>query len=797
MLNNCQNCLASERSRRRFSLLVLLSAVVLFCCAPSAAQGTPDTEQLLSASVAREFFDIANEMARSADAGPAQGRQAITFLKAAAQLDPAADYYLPDLIKLLARQPEQDNSDLIYELLLKYTNESVDLDVAGQAVAYLIQRQNSREEREQLFAALLKDLGGKNKVLDSELATELGLLMAEKPDADAATFYFMNAYNNNRYNKLAFAKLTELVGDQISPPLHIERMRLALGANPLDLETALALANYCERLQLYETASDAYEYAANLFSFLNPAEPLPAAIYLPWTISCYNTPLSQNVCLQIASYVRRSGRFDLLLEAIAGRAATKTANPEQATDILRSAEAKATTGRQASAVSPAELAWFYCFALPDVNAAVHWANKAYSGDPTSPSAAAMLAYALVMDGQTDWAKLLIEKHERNQIAHLAMARIQLAQGQQSQAIQTLKSAIEKDPGSLAAQRAREILVEQGTQYVPASDPNLILTALKGEFGQNLVPEFLSPDKTFTLGLKLKGSSFSYASSLDAQIVITNNSAEPMVISDEAMVKGYLRIDARITGDLDERIPNLLSLRIRPASPIMPGRSLFVPVQLATGRLRRILLAHPQASLNIEFAVFIDPVIDEGGRIISRLGIEPATVAVNRPGIELTRKYLQNRLDSLSKGRQGQKIRTAKLFAGLFMEQALMSGSKPLYKFASADWVPQLLTSSLKHSLTDDDWVVRVHTMGGMLSFSMDYALIGAVSENLTDTRWPARMMALYLLAESRDPGFSRVLDWTARYDPNTLVRQMAVALGARVPQPVNEPSATPELPPTP
>ncbi|MHC4333407.1 MAG: tetratricopeptide repeat protein, partial [Planctomycetota bacterium] len=783
MLDNSQDCLASERSRRRFSSVVLLSAAVLFCCAPSAAQESSETEQLLSSSVAREFFDIAYELANSPDGTAAEGQQAITFLKAADQLDPTADYYLPDLIRLLARQPDQDHSALMYELLLKYTNESIDLEVAGQAIAYLLQRQNSREEKEQLFAALLKDLGGKNKVLDSELATQLGLLMAEKPDAEAAKFYFLQAYNNNRYNRLAFARLAELVGDQIGPAIYLDHLRLALGANPLDLDTALAFANYAESLQLYEMAADAYEYCANLFRLLRPSEPLPVSIYLPWALSCYNTPRSQSACLQIASDLRQSGRFDLLLEAIAGRAALRAANPEQASLILQSAEAKAIALSDASAVSPAELAWFYCFALPDVNEAIQWANKAYSSDPTSASAAALLAYALVMDGQSDWAKLLMENYERNQIAELALARVQLAQGQKSEAVETLKSAIEKDPGSLAAERAKEILIEQGTQYVPPSDPNLILAALKAEFGQNVVPKFLTPDKIFTLGLKLQGSSFSYGSSLDAQIVITNNSAEPMIVSDEAMVKGNLTIDARVTGDLNEQIPNLLSIRFRPASPVRPGQTLFVPVQLATGRLRRILLAHPQASLNIEFAAFIDPVTGDRGRIISRLGIEPATVAVNRPGIELTRKYLQNRLDSLSKGRQGQKIKTARLFTGLFTEQAMMSGKKPLYKFASADWVPQLLKSSLTHSLTDDDWVVGVHAMAGTVSFSMDYELVGAVSENLADTRWPARLMAVFVLAKSGDPSFAKVLDWTAKYDTNTLVRQMAVALGGQTPEP--------------
>jgi hypothetical protein len=53
-----------------------------------------------------------------------------------------------------------------------------------------------------------------------------------------------------------------------------------------------------------------------------------------------------------------------------------------------------------------------------------------------------------------------------------------------------------------------------------------------------------------------------------------------------------------------------------------------------------------------------------------------------------------------------------------------------------------------------------------------------VSENLNDTHWPTRMMATYLLAKAQDKNFIKVLDWTAKYDANKLVRDMALALGA-------------------
>ncbi len=83
----------------------------------------------------------------------------------------------------------------------------------------------------------------------------------------------------------------------------------------------------------------------------------------------------------------------------------------------------------------------------------------------------------------------------------------------------------------------------------------------------------------------------------------------------------------------------------------------------------------------------------------------------------------------------------------------------------------------------------------MLSLPLDYELISSVSVNLNETRWPARMMAVYLLAESQGGAFSKVLDWTANYDSNKLVRDIATALGAA--EPKSKEPATPTAPETP
>jgi tetratricopeptide (TPR) repeat protein len=783
----------SKKTKVESFALYLFTFAFLFTFHPllALAQDALNTDRLFSPSVGQKFYEIAYELANSKNATESDLEQAIVFLTATTNLDSRANYVLPDMIKLACTYSEHDRSELVNQLLMNYANESADLEVTTQAIRYLLEKLDSREQREQLLKEILKNLGAKNPVLDSELATLLGLLMAEKTDLQAAQSYLMQAYNSNKHNRLAFAKLAELAPEQIDPAMYLEHLRLALGENPLDMEAALAFAQYAEQLQLYQTAADSYEYCVELFKYLNPSQALPSWLYLPWAISSYNTTRNQHRCLQIASDLRQSGRLDLFLEAIAAKAAAKIGDEQKATQILKTAEDKTRQLLISNDNSPKptaeQLAWFYCFAMPDANKALDWANKAYSIEPNSPTASAVLAYSLVMNDQNDWAKLLIDNYnyEHNQIVDLTLAKIQLAQGQQSSAIETLKAAIARNPGSLVAEKAKEILTQLSSNYIAPIDPDIVLAALKNTFGQAVVPAFVTPEKVISVQLNARGNKFYYGTELDGTVVtITNNSSEPLVITDDSLFKGYIRVDANTSGDINKKIPSLVSFRVRPALPVEPGRSLIIPLRLVTGELRQILLTYPQASLDIEFTVYLDPVItDQGIPTNSLTDIKPASVVVKRPGVKLTGKYLRNRFNSLTKGQQGQKITTAQLFIGLLMEQNAMANREPLYKFMYADWMPPLLKSALLRNLADNDWGVKVHTMADMLSLPMDYELTAAVAENLNDTAyWPVRMMAIALLAKSQDRNFAKVLDWMAEYDPSTLIRDMAVALGAAKPQ---------------
>jgi len=757
------------------------------------------TESLSCRSAAERFGEIAQEIADADHVTGPQADQAILLLTAAKSLNNELAGVEPLLLRLATRHAQRDYSPQVFLWLQNYVGPSADRVIVTEAVRYLLDRSNSREGRKELLETLLSRIGNKNAAIDSELATQLGLLLVEKGDLGAAKSYFLQAYTSNKYNKVAFAKLAELAPNEIGPAAYLEHLRLVVRANPLDINAALNFAQYTERLQLYDVAALSYQYCAELFRYLYPSEPLPPHIYLPWAISCYNTERGQRICLQIAENVRNMGRFDILLEAIAGRAAARTGNPEEARGIFRAAEQKARqllqsgpeqapSAQQGGAaavrqVNARQFAWFYCFADPNAAKALDWANRGYSVEPNSPSASALLAYALSMSNQLEWAKPLLASSESSQIADLVQAKIELSEGRKEAGIQTLKMAITKDAGSLAAERAREMLRELGSEYAPPIDPGAVLTFLTERLGRMIAPQFLPPDKMIEVQFNIRGNEFSYGNELGGTIAIVNKASEPLVISPDSLFQGNIRVSARVGGDIKKEIPRLVSGTMCTELTVQPGRSLIHPVRLSTGELRDILMTYPQASLEIQFTLYLDPVQTGDGSLSNRLvDVKPVTISITRPRVEITAGYVRDRYNAISSGQEGQKIRTAQLFTGLLKEQYAMGEQGTLYPFKYAQWLPELLRSALLADSGlllregENEWVVRVSTMANMLSMPIDQELAAVVARNLNHPKWPVRLMAVYLLAKSPESNFSKVLDWVAQHDASELVRSIATSL---------------------
>ncbi|MDO8304011.1 MAG: hypothetical protein Q7T18_12310 [Sedimentisphaerales bacterium] len=749
-----------------------------------------ETFELFSPSISDTFREKAVCLYADPNATMADARQAVVFLAAADAVDRQMGRTLPNMVQLAWRFPNINIYDRIKPVFLKYAaNDDADLEVLRLGMQYLLEPLNSREARGQFLATALRTIGTRHKLLASDIETQLGLLSMEGVDMEAAEQYLMQGYNSNMYNKVAFQKLMEIDPEMMSPPLYVRYLRFMMGANPYDIDAAYAFANGAYNVGLYGIAASAYEYCADLFAAQHPNEPLPSAIYLPWAMSNYNEPKNLKQCLAIEQSENKRGNFNLYLEAIAGNAALKLGNAEEGDRILLSAAQKAASLLTKDQMQAHDLAWFYCFAKPNPEKALEWANKANASEPNSPRTAAILAYALVMNDQQEVARPLVEQdYKGNQIAALAMGQILVADpnADPNATLGIIKSAISLDAGSLEAQRGKELLAKKDSTYVPMYETAGISKALRSEFGDTIVGTFVTADKLITAKISAIGNEFPYGSHFNASLAITNNGNYPLIISDGGLFNGNIRVDAVVKGDLNERLPNLVSEKIRPSQPIEHGRSLFIPLKLIRGKLATLLLEHPQASVEIEFTAWLDPVTDTNGAVHNAVSaIAPMRLTIKRNAIDVSGTYLQTRLSSLVQGQPGQKIKTAQLFSGLLLEQRATAGKKT-YRMTYIE--PQLLRSGLARCLADENWTLRAETLLLLGDLTLDYNLTTAASESLNSNFWPVRMTALWLLGKNVDPAFKKVRDWTAQNDSDQMVIDMAIAIGAPALQQVVETS---------
>ncbi len=759
----------------------------------SFALGALKTEPLFSQNTAELFVRQAQLIHEQEYPDSQRIEQAMVFLDAALSLDEMSTEVPEQVLRVApsAVYSDKDYSQGINWALQRKVDARADLVLLNRAVQYLLGRQNSRLDREVLLEQLLKKYASQNSGFSSDLATQLGLLAVEKADMETATSRLSYAYNVNPYNQLAFAKLQELLPSQglsVTPSMYVVGLRTSLDLNPYNLSSAVEYADALNRLQAYEVAMGAYDYAAKLYEFLYPDEPLDEAILLPWILCAYHAPRQEMACLDVIERYRGRRHFDLTAEAVAGKTWMKLRRPDKANEILTQAGKRGEKllmekGLQRP-VYPEQLAWFYSFVLKDPDKALAWANRAFKEAPERQGVREIFAYALAKSGQVELAKeYAADSQQTSQVAVITLALVEISAGNDTEAISLLKSAVGMASESFVAAEALQLLAEKGSDYVAPAYAATALQDLNTAYEQQVVPRFLTPQQRFSPKLVFGGSEFFYGNQLQPKLSIENMSASPLIIGPGGALQGRVQVDVALTGDLNVEIPNVLSTAFRPSRPVMPGEHVSVPLAVETGKLERILLTYPQANVELAFTVYLDPVADAAGKVQNGLSeLQPVVDRIQRSGVNLTRDFLMQRLDSLSKGRPGQQFRAVRLFSGLLAEQKAFEMSGATFRHVQVDQT--LLTDSVRRGLKDDNWKVRIEAMDSllMLSVPLDTNLIADISQNLSHDKWPVRLMAMYLLARAQPGSFSKVLDWTAQYDGHWLNRRMALALGAKEPQ---------------
>jgi hypothetical protein len=783
------------RTDRRFCVIIQLCAVV--CCAslgfvrPQCARAQAPSathppqiasEKLSSGAISQVLTELADDFMHVDSLGSARYEQAILYVLAALDLNINNRQAQQRLMVLVDRWPERDYSSSVLAWLLNSTHDYTDWQLFKNSMAYVLQRTKIAYSKEQLVNQLLERVGPQNQFVLSELLLTKATLAYESNHELKALDTFSEAYKASKYNKTAFMRLVQLAPDRMPAQMYFEHLRYVVRENPLDLEAALTFAQYSERLELYGLAAGAYRYCADLYQYLNPSQELPSHIYLPWAISCYNSVQHVDEVPEIVSRIRAYNQFNIFLESILARstlAQGREAEAQAMFDALgQRAEQIILSG--GAEVQEKQMAWYYCFVHPDEEKALEWANRIYSEEPNSVAATSLLSYALIMNDQFEWAKPLALKSD-TQISQISQAILAMAEDKEEEAVALLRQAIGRDPSSFVAEFAKKLLTEKGILYRPQINSNDILSSLASQFTKFIVPRFKDPNDCFAVRFEIRRKNIDFGESISATLSIVNKSDEPILISDDSLIRGHVQIDATVHGVLQEEIPQLVSEPLFTRRLIEPGKSAVASVRLDRGRLKQMLETHPQAVLDIDFTLRMNVPQEEDSDRVTYL-VKPVVASVHRPGAVVTTRGLNNQYSAIVMSDVANRVETGKLFLGLLREQAVMAEQGPLYHFRYADWMPGRLISAFSSESglllldTYQEWETKTELMVNMLGMTLDGRISTAVARHLRNPAWPARMVALSVLSLTHGESFSEVLAWSQKYDIHPLVRRLAEAL---------------------
>ena len=779
---------------------VLLAAFAGMCLSAQAVARTTQAT-IFSPQTADIFAKTAKEIFRDDSANL---ETAMRFLEAAAALDRNSTGVPEQILRIGAEScmGQADYFEAMRASFKPYLGRNSNLEVVLAAIRCMLMHLDARLDREVFLDKLIRQYAKDNPLLGSEMATQLGLLAAEKADTDGALNLLNYAVQLNPYNSLAFEKLQELFAAQdrsVTPEVYCVHLRAILDMNPYDMSAAIGYADTLRQFELYSQAAAAYEYADRIFTYQFPGQTPGGNLYLPWLLSCYRSSPSPSKCLEVAERFRGAAGFDLMLEAVAGRAAAALGRTEQARDILERAAQKAEQMLEekdlAMPIYPEHLAWFYSFILERPESALAWSNQAFSQAPDRRGVRAIFAYTLAQNGQYELAEEYAQRDvQTDQVAAITMALVRRQEDAKQTAIELLKEAVAMAPDTFEAEKAIALLTDLGSEYIAPPLVGTIEKLLGSNFGERITPAFIEPRQRFSAKLLFGGSDILYGADFSPRLVLENTSTSPLMVQDGAMLAGFIRVDVAVRGDIKDDIPSLLLTRFRPNRAILPNEHIFVPLDLQTGKLRRLMMTYPQASLDLEFTIYLDPVVNDDGSVANALkDVLPIKANLKRRGVNLTREFLMQRLDAIAKGQEGQKVQAAQLFTGLLAEQEAFRLGLANYSYTQVD--QPLLVDAVRKALIDENWRVCVYTMDAInsLSFPDDYSLVQTLSANLNHDKWPVRFMTLHLLKRLQGSTFQPVLDWTAQYDAEAINRRLAVTLGGKEPpQPQRE--LTPSVP---
>ncbi len=416
----------------------------------------------------------------------------------------------------------------------------------------------------------------------------------------------------------------------------------------------------------------------------------------------------------------------------------------------------------------AETAWFYCYHQPDMDRALALATLAMNEPQPSSLARLAYGYALRLNGRTDEARRTLEPMAgSDQMAALALAEMQIEQGQKSQAMTTLHKAATLQYSGVAYKLICELLDKYGESAAQRPLHSKVVDALE-RFHRDVFDYYDRPEDFLKFSMHFEAAELPTVGPIVVIFRLENAGPFPITLGEGYMTKPLVAVSARIGGKDGTQYDNYEQVLLNQTPVLMPGDAVEESVTTDIGPMHEQLLRSVTQPTEIELSAMLDPIYQDG-KLQAGLGtIKASPIMTIRTAIDVSPAAIAALLDRANSTDAAARIQVAE-DVGAMLAAAEFGAPQSKRK----DLPMAAVSTTLATLLADHDWRVRARAVVAAGWSHLDDRLTNAAAQSVRDQDSPVvKMLAVRLFAQQHGKKFLPVLEQLAKGDPSRCVRLM-------------------------
>ncbi len=607
----------------------------------------------------------------------------------------------------------------------------------------------------------------------SEIQLHIATLNEGQGDRDSALTHTRKAIDLAPHNLSALLFLAELEDRPNNPETQVDLLLKSLAIDPASPQLPWQLATYLRQLGLQDDAMSWLQIATDNWSRATNNQPPPPAlltdiakIHLKQGISAQAIASAQDV-LSIDPQFAPASFVIIRAARKLGRTELADSESSKLTNRFRQWE---TNTYRADATTCETIAQYFLSVQPDAQRAVRYAELAVQKDSANQQYRALLAQSYVAANlNTEALRTFKQIATLDAQSAIALARTQNANGDQSAAIETLKSA-----ASQPTEHRDEIKHELELLNAPIPPaPDLSATrAILNAFDKFPLTFADAPTQFIDFHAQLSSNTCKFGEPLVATITLKNKGKNDIVLGSNRMLNPQVTVSLLSDSRLDPTLENYLTIDIPGEALLKPGETRSVEHSLTQSAGHVFLTSQPQRRIDLKARFTLDPIISENGSIISRYpSIQPVDATFMRTPVDASEDGLAKLRKQLVTDAASERLIATEAFIALILERFDSMKSKPhIYHALPID--VQALSADAITTLRDPDPFVRARSLAALTRLPIYPSTIQAATPLISDAHWLPRLLAVEYFAKKQGPVFLPVLERMTN-DPHTIVSRLA------------------------